>query len=53
MKELSKNEQISINGGDGFAHDVGKGLRFGWIYVTRGAGAAIADHFANGIKCGC
>lgn len=35
------------------AHDIGKGLRFAWIYTTKGAAAAVADHFVNGIKCGC
>lgn len=51
MRELSKKELMSIDGGKGFAHDIGKGLRFAWIYTTEGAAAAVADHFVNGIKC--
>ena len=56
--ELDSTEANTVNGGVGFAHDVGTALRFAWVCLTSGGPihgqpAAALDYAVNKVKCGC
>ncbi|MCP4762134.1 MAG: bacteriocin [archaeon] len=52
LEELDVKELQKIEGG-GFAHDVGTGLRFLWVGLTRGTTEAIVDYARNEVLCDC
>jgi hypothetical protein len=52
---IREDELIQLGGGDGFAYDFGRFLRYMGVYIANGAGmpgtyAAVADAVYNHIK---